>query len=189
MLAGVKRQCSGIFMFPERVCRLWVDTNTTACPNRSATLLLGEVYKSSSGLWRNITATISSLANTPRSLLVLGVGLHDHLIADKTYREVVLPLLKRRSPGQVWPRIVWVNMHSPGVRKSPANNIQVPQTLGFNHRMSQLLGPLGVPVLDPYNMTLGVDSFDGTHFGYGVNSLKVRVLLHYVRDLWSKNQW
>ena len=53
----------------------------------------------------------------------------------------------------------------------------------FNRRMKEYLQPRGVDVFDVFNLTLGLHSYDGTHYGPGVNMMKAQLLLNYLREL------
>ena len=53
----------------------------------------------------------------------------------------------------------------------------------FNRRMKEYLQPRGVDVFDVFNLTLGLHSYDGTHYGAGVNMMKAQLLLNYLREL------
>lgn len=43
----------------------------------------------------------------------------------------------------------------------------------------------GIPIMEFYNLTNGVMSFDGTHYGPGVNYLKGQIFLNYLLEIRS----
>ena len=188
MVAEIRAECEGIYMFTEKVCREWVDHTATVCPNDAASLkYIGKSFNSEGFSIRN---AVNNLSNKPRSLVLIGLGFHDALQPEETFNKVMLPLLKIRRSNQTWPKLVWVNVHHWGLLKSPTSvKQQLPIVQHFNQRMKEQLGPWGVPVLDTFNMTAGVESFDGTHYGYGVNKVKAQILFHFLRELRTKGQW
>ena len=52
----------------------------------------------------------------------------------------------------------------------------------YNQKMKEFLKPLGIPVFDVFHLTLGVKSYDGTHFGVGVNMMKAQLLLNFLEE-------
>ena len=82
-----------------------------------------------------------------------------------------------------WPRVVWSAMHAPGLLKTPRVPSQNRQSiLRYNRDLRQLLGMRGVPVFDTFNLTDGTTSFDGAHYGKGVNDVKAQVFLNYILE-------
>ena len=188
VISDLKSKCSGNHAFTEKACRGWVDRYAQACPNKTASLVF--LDKGGKGSWPSINASVSLLTNKPRSIVLLGFGIHDGLYPEQTFRIALLPLLNSRSPTQVWPKLVWANVHHFGWLKSPTNERQRNSVaLQFNEKMRELLRPWGVAVLDTFNMTVGVRSHDGAHYGDGVNRVKAQIFLHFLRELRSKNQW
>ncbi|XP_046574706.1 uncharacterized protein LOC124282728 isoform X2 [Haliotis rubra] len=89
-----------------------------------------------------------------------------------------------------WPKLIWFATHKFGIMKSPKMPKQEnSHVAAFNKRMSAALGKYHIPIFDTYNLTSGVMSMDGAHFGIGVNSMKVQLLLNYLLELKSKLHW
>ncbi|XP_012942842.1 uncharacterized protein LOC101857899 [Aplysia californica] len=86
-------------------------------------------------------------------------------------------------PHRRWPRLLWMGTHAPGLLKSPHF---AAQTAGgvqkFNKGIQTILRTWKVPYLDTFAFSNGTVSFDGTHYGWGVNMLKVDMLLTYIRE-------
>ena len=55
----------------------------------------------------------------------------------------------------------------------------------FNENLAKYCQENKIAVFDSFNMTTGVNSFDGTHFGIGVNMMKVQILLNYLEEKYS----
>ncbi|GFS06942.1 hypothetical protein ElyMa_001237500 [Elysia marginata] len=54
----------------------------------------------------------------------------------------------------------------------------------FNAVVTPFLKSQGIAVLDGFNLTLGsLMSYDGTHYGKGLNDLKAQILLNYFREI------
>ncbi|GFN86383.1 hypothetical protein PoB_001288900 [Plakobranchus ocellatus] len=90
------------------------------------------------------------------------------------------------------PKVVWVGTHAPGLLKAPKFVRQTAQGVSnFNHEVQTLLRDWKIPYLDTFSFSSGAVSFDGTHYGWGVNMLKANMLINYIREglvkskLWS----
>lgn len=81
-----------------------------------------------------------------------------------------------------WPRLLWIGTHAPGLLKSPKFREQTAEGVqNFNKNVYAILNQFQVPYLDTFDFTNGIVSFDGTHYGWGVNMLKVNMLLTYIQ--------
>ncbi|XP_048252487.1 ankyrin repeat domain-containing protein 2-like [Haliotis rufescens] len=59
----------------------------------------------------------------------------------------------------------------------------------FNRYMEDLVGGFNVSVFDTFNMTKGVRSVDGVHYGPGVNLVKAQIYLNYILELQRQEIW
>jgi hypothetical protein len=116
-----------------------------------------------------------------KSLIVIGLGMHDGLNAQLIMGQYVEPILKIIGDRK-WPRLLWVTVHAQGYLKPMAyrgsqNNqkIQV-----YNDEMTKLMEARGISVFDVFKMTSGVHSYDGTHYGFGINIAKAQLLFNYI---------
>ena len=84
-----------------------------------------------------------------------------------------------------WPRLLWVHPNSVGLLKPPAYmSTQGDAAIkAFTEGLTPYLKQHNVPVLDFRQITKGVNSYDGTHYGAGVNMMKVQILLNYLATL------
>lgn len=64
-------------------------------------------------------------------------------------------------------------------------NQQTEQVLKYDIIINNILRNRGVPILDFFSMTKGVMSYDGTHYGPGVNDLKAQIFLNYILEIRS----
>ncbi|XP_070192852.1 uncharacterized protein [Littorina saxatilis] len=183
----LRSRCSGIYMFTEKVCRLWLDQNTRVC-NGTVTLRLRYLY--SGTMNTSIHKTVLSLQNKTRSLVFLGVGFHNKLNVDIVTKGLLKPLLTAmKSKRLQWPRLVWAPVHQFGMMRTSQTGVDVNMAREFNRRVEEFLTPWGVPVFNTFTLTDNVTSFDGQHYGFGVNRMKVRILLHYLQELKSLGRW
>uniref|UniRef100_H2ZEC5 Uncharacterized protein n=1 Tax=Ciona savignyi TaxID=51511 RepID=H2ZEC5_CIOSA len=124
---------------------------------------------------------VQSLAGKPNTYVVLGIGLHFHLNSQKiidTYLDPVLTML--RGLGHEWPKLVWVHPLSIGLLKPP-KYMKSQGTVAiakFIMEMEAYLILHKIPCLDFRGITTKVHSYDGTHYGTGVNVMKTQILLN-----------
>ena len=117
------------------------------------------------------------------SVMAIGVGLHMGLDPHKVLNEYLKPILQLKQQAQsYWPVIVWLTTHAHGslkpvVYQESQGNERIWR---FNRNMRAFLEPVGVPVFDTFNLTLGVHSYDGTHYGFGVNMLKAQLFINFL---------
>lgn len=123
------------------------------------------------------------------SVVAIGVGLHMDLNADKVLKDYLKPILQLKEQAESqWPLIVWLTTHAHGSIKP----IAYLQTQGndrisrFNTDMRAFLEPIGVPVFDTFNLTLGVHSYDGTHYGFGVNMIKAQLFMNFLEETFQE---
>ncbi|XP_059146851.1 uncharacterized protein LOC131934753 [Physella acuta] len=78
------------------------------------------------------------------------------------------------------PRLLWLGVHAPGLLKSPKFQRQTAEGVQlYNQEIQKILNQWSVPDLQTFNFTRGVVSHDGTHYGWGINMLKVNMILTY----------
>ena len=54
---------------------------------------------------------------------------------------------------------------------------------GYIHREKHTTPSIPLFVFNTYNMTSGTTSFDGTHFGLGINVMKSKILFNFIEQL------
>ncbi|XP_014662182.1 PREDICTED: uncharacterized protein LOC106805193 [Priapulus caudatus] len=134
-------------------------------------------------------ATARSLLRRKGSLLVLGIGFHDHCNAARVIEQYLTPVVAEvRTHGQGWPKLLWVSVDHPGLLKPlPYRRLQGIERCGpFSQKIARYLARFEVPVLNTVELTSDVSSYDGTHYAHGVNDVKVQILLNYVLELFLK---
>ncbi|XP_076441316.1 uncharacterized protein LOC143280522 [Babylonia areolata] len=185
---GIRAACHSIYMFTEKLCRHWLDRDATVCQGGTRVRFFEYVYIRQAA---DIHRTVLPLLNVSRrSLVFLGTGVHDNFRAEETKVKVLRPLLERLGGNRTYPRVLWAATHAPGMLKTPRIPEQNAESVvRYNREMEQFLKRWGVSVFDTFNMTDGVMSFDGAHYGLGVNRVKVRVLLAHLVELYLRRLW
>ena len=136
---------------------------------------------------KSALAAVESVLNKQNSIVLIGVGLHDNLNFQRLkihYIEPILMLVENNARSG-WPKIVWVTVHAHGNLKPTAflKSQSNDKILAFNRRMKAYLEPRGVDVFDVFHLTLGLHSYDGTHYGASVNMMKAQLFLNYLMTL------
>ncbi|CAH1786548.1 unnamed protein product [Owenia fusiformis] len=82
------------------------------------------------------------------------------------------------------PSVLWSGIHRPGLLKS-LHLVQqdVFHVLQYNKDIKEFLGKYCIPILNNEHLSDGVFSIDGTHYGYGVNVLKAKIIVNYISSL------
>ena len=176
-------------MFTEKTCRLWLNTNFKAC---NGTVQLQYLAYHLIKHAQKISQAVLELGNRSKTMVVLSGGVHNGLQAEAVRDKVMLPLLSNMtSLNLTWPKLLWAGIHQWGLLKNDRvyRTESVARVKIFNKQMETFLGQFGVPFFDTFNLTGSVMSFDGTHFGLGVNKVKALIFLNYLLELQSKGQW
>ena len=123
--------------------------------------------------------------NATNSVIAIGVGLHMGLNAHKVFNGYIKPILQlKNQAASQWPLIIWLTTHAHGSIKpipyieSQGND----KIIRYNQEMRRFLEPFEVPVFDTFNLTRGVHSYDGTHYGFGVNMMKAQLFLNFLDE-------
>ena len=112
-------------------------------------------------------------------------GLHFGCKSEDVIEQFLQPAFtSTQQNGRNWPRFLWVHPNSVGLLKPPGYlSLQGDEAIGkFAAEIENYLKRYNVPVLDFRQITKGVNSYDGTHYGSGVNMMKVQILLNYLAD-------
>lgn len=142
------------------------------------------------GRFRTIVGT---LAGKRGSILVLSSGIFFNCNATDVISRIEpavnflkdtynVTTLTHQNGNTVWPHIVYATPDMPGLlKRSQFLEHQNRDACGsFVDEMKRYLDANGIPMLDFRQLTTGVYSYDGTHYGHGVNMMKVQILLSYL---------
>ncbi|CAK8686369.1 unnamed protein product [Clavelina lepadiformis] len=128
----------------------------------------------------------TNVKGNENSYFVVGVGLHFQCNAEKVIKMFLEPAIRELDYSDTsWPRLIWVHPLSIGLLKPPRylntqGDVAISQ---FGVKMEKYLKDYRIPALDFKYITKGVHSYDGTHYGAGVNIMKAQILLNYLATL------
>ena len=185
--------CQGVMQF--------VDGGTSSCHTKTVNAIPRDKQRSFCGgqykfdlLFKeyynidkatDILATVRRNLNKEKTIIAIGVGLHMDLNAEKVQKKIIEPVLEiKKTSGARWPFILWISVHAHGSLKDtnynvPSHNDRIAR---FNLDMEKYLLAFGISVFDTFNLTNGVRSIDGTHFGIGVNMMKAQLLINFLQE-------
>ena len=133
----------------------------------------------------SVLAEIRRHLNSKNTVVAIGVGLHMNLNSESIQKQIMEPILEMKNrSASIWPYILWISIHAHGSLKdaqysSPSYNDRIS---AFNENMQNYLDARHIPVFDTFNLTRGVRSIDGTHFGFGINMMKGQLLLNFIHE-------
>jgi hypothetical protein len=177
-------------MFTEKVCRLQLDFNARVCGGNTR---VHHLYYYNAVHGQALSTLIRSLRNKTKSIVLFGVGLHDELNDISIINKYIQPsvgVLSETNQTAAWPHLVWLSHHAPGLLKSPLLLAQESEGVQrFNEKIEHYLTKSKIPFLNFYNLTEGTFSFDGSHYGFGINLSKVQILLNYIQEMQRRGRW
>ncbi|CAL1546394.1 unnamed protein product [Lymnaea stagnalis] len=125
---------------------------------------------------------VRELNGTVNSWLVVGIGIHNLYNMTAIRQAAIDPMLKLLQNSK-WPKLIWMAAQSPGLLKTGSEKRQQSQAiLDYNEKLKSIFGPLGIPIMNFFQLTKGVFSFDGAHYGKGLNDVKVNILLNFLQQ-------
>ncbi|XP_046565001.1 uncharacterized protein LOC124273741 [Haliotis rubra] len=183
---NVRNECSGMYMFTEKLCRLQLKYSVRAC-NGTVHLELKYFFAASFG--RNLKQMVTNLNS--KSIIFTGIGIHNHFNHMEVQQKFLLPTLSYIGKSKrLWPQFLWAASHAPSALKSPKVLTQSYESVKrYNSKMETFLKPWKVPLFNTFNMTDGMMSFDGEHYGLGMNVVKANVILSYLNELKKEGLW
>ncbi|XP_067656031.1 uncharacterized protein [Haliotis asinina] len=181
-------QCTGMYTFTEKACRANIKRQASFCDGKVTVKMLERFHIASAATFHN---DCRSFLHKSKTIVLVGIGVHDFFNAERVFAEYMLSVIDMiKKNNASWPKLIWSSNHKFGILKSPKTPRQDNDHVSaFNKLMSDVLGKYHIPVFDTFNLTSGVMSTDGAHFGIGINSMKVQMFLNYLLELKSKLYW
>ncbi|CAH1798489.1 unnamed protein product, partial [Owenia fusiformis] len=180
-----REKCGYHLQFDEKYCRKLNDRTRTIC-NSKVQLTLREDY--SLGLLQKSVAFIREQKN---QVILFSTGLHNGLNFEPT--KVALQkyitdlghgIFQHRSfTNHSRPRMLFMTPHYPGLMKRArylTNHQGTEDVKIYSDKMRQFLARYNIPMFNTSALTSHTFSFDGTHFGYGLNVHLSHILLNYI---------
>ena len=130
---------------------------------------------------------IRSYLGRKNSYVVLAVGLHYRLDLDKVievYVKKVLDVIQLEGNG--WPKVVWMGIHAVPNFLLMNPLFDNPGITKFNAKLHEYLRTRNVDVIDTFDMSKDLLSYDGLHHGIGLNFLKIQILLNYLEERYER---
>jgi hypothetical protein len=186
-VTAIYRQCTGMYMYLEQDCRMYTDRQASRCHGQ-VNLTLSTFYTSGhSEDFHNLIRFLSK--SDKKSVVIVAIGAHDNYKSSKVIHNYVSPALDMIT-NRKWPLVIWGTAHAPGLLKTPTMPSQLAESIArYNSEMENFLTSRNVHILRFFNLTHNVRSFDGAHFGLGVNRMKVQLFLNYLAELQRKGLW
>lgn len=184
VISDVLDECQGYTQFLFKKCVHQLDYHPTLCDSK---LELNFVNVDGVHLRHAAFKYINELPTLERTFIVVGIGMHQEFLTFLNTRFFIDPflnILKQKANGKSGPEILWVNPHLPGYLKPLHVPLQdTKHTIEYAKFIKEYLSKLCIPVMDTINITKHVMSWDGTHYGWGVNMLKADIVLNYIEHL------
>nr|KAG5706825.1 hypothetical protein BaRGS_004160 [Batillaria attramentaria] len=176
-----RSECSGLYMFTEKVCRKWLDRNVTICNGRVEIQFL-EHYKLQ--LSTNIHQAVQTLrqnAATRRSIVFLSLGLHDGLDSTAVQQKSTVVWGYVGNKTAVFP----LQVH--GFDVSPINTVQFSNHTEYGHFKGQVLNDADLADLVSGLRTNNLLNFSHVLTGYIGSRSFLEKVVDVVKELKDKN--
>ncbi|KAK6174645.1 hypothetical protein SNE40_017881 [Patella caerulea] len=181
---AVHDQCTGMYMFTEKVCRVNLESDSKIPDLCGGKFKLMFNYFFSSDYGAGFANRIKTIQNKPKSLVVFGIATHDKFNVRNIENRYIEPVVKTMG-NKTRPKLLWATPHSPGIL-NVGSRLTV---FNFISQMEPILKKYKVPTFNTFNMTENMMSFDGNHYGLGINMWKIQILLNYIQELRENGAW
>lgn len=120
-----------------------------------------------------------------KPLVVLGIGVHDNFNYTTVINDYLSPIVDMRNTAERKGTFIWLNTHSSGpLKPNQFREIQGNKKIKiFNKILRDFCNEKNIMLMDTFNFTRGIHSFDGTHYGYEINRLKIQILLNSLKEM------
>ena len=129
---------------------------------------------------------IDSLSSKENSWLICSVGLHFYLDFDKLkviYLDRLWEKLQRSE--KKWPKLIWVGIHALDVFLKLSLTPHKRKLKAFNSKVTDYWTERNVTIIDTYPFSEGIKSFDGAHYGLGLNQLKMHIIVDTIQQYYD----
>ncbi|XP_067660198.1 uncharacterized protein [Haliotis asinina] len=180
------RRCTDLNMFGAVACRPILDQRPTVCGGRVSIRRLPHETQDDTG---ELLDLVRNITNVKRTMIISGIALHvrTNYTAVQEYLQPAFDFLNTR--GALWPHFLFTGLSDFGALMKADKNLLRSQRRMFNNKMASFVERHGALYLDLYNLTHGVRSFDGNHFGVGLNRAKAFIISNYIQHLKDRGEW
>ena len=101
----------------------------------------------------------------------------------ENYLKPLVQLVKTSTTG--WPKLLWVHPLKLGsvVSKQFWSGVGNDDVEAFTQNIDQYLKEENIPAFNFQKLTTNVHSHDGTHYGVGLNLMKIQIWLNYLASI------
>ncbi|CAH1780199.1 unnamed protein product, partial [Owenia fusiformis] len=181
---GDRDYCGYHLQFDEKYCRLMADRERKIC-NSTIQLTLREDYK-----LPLLPNSVEFIREKENQVILFSTGLHSgfdfpstKLAVEKYIKALGDRIFQQNSyTNHTRPRMLFMTPHYPGLMKRARylNNHQGPKdVMLYTNKMRTFLANYSIPTFNTSALTNHTFSFDGTHFGFGLNLQLAHNLLNY----------
>ena len=184
------KRCEGEYQFIDRgkynchgtIAHPWDELNRRQVCEGKGAFKMRLVEAWTSLYVDQVVTAAQDLLGTKDSVMVVGVGIH----MSANYREVIdkylTPILKVTEKNKSgWPKLIWVTIPvAQNNLKSSVDNLEAPIKV-FNSKMKSFCHQHNIQVMDITDITDGIQSYDGRHFGFGGNMAKAQLLMNFLK--------
>ncbi|CAL1545459.1 unnamed protein product [Lymnaea stagnalis] len=171
-------KCDKYYMYFSQ-CRGLIIQDLMEC-NNTVKLFSESLWKADQA--NEILKHVETLLGRENAWFIFGIGFHDNLNVGAIKTKVLDPIFKLLS-NSTWPKMIWLAVHAPGLLKTPLHPKQrTANILEYNTKVKAIMDRKGIPVLNFFELTKGTMSYDGSHYGKGINDVKVQILLNFLRE-------
>ncbi|XP_067677685.1 uncharacterized protein [Haliotis asinina] len=184
---GWKEYCSG---WMQLLCHDYLNYRAPVCDGKNNVIDV-ELHKHNDG--PRLLSLLKSQKNQ-KSIFFVGIGIHGAYNAKLVWKNFLSPsinflheIAKEKIP---WPKMVWLSPHAPGILKaSRVPGQSYSRVVRYNAFINSHLRAAGIPILDTFNMTDGIMSYDGVHYGFEINMIKSQIAFNYLKYLHANGTW
>ncbi|CAH1802184.1 unnamed protein product, partial [Owenia fusiformis] len=181
----IKERCAGMMHFSDHPCNtIYLRSSGLVCNN---TVQLNyncvhEVSIISLTIWQ-IFKMWWTQSYYGRSLMILSIGMHENFDYKTVISHYINPIknILNLFSASYWSEVLWVTPHSPGILKPPKfKSQQKDPVLRYIASTGKILDASGITVLNTQDLTESVFSWDGTHYGVGLNEMLLNIVFSYL---------
>jgi len=184
---NVLKECQGDYQFAEAECRskLALDWKNIRANKKYCAALPNKIKSSYGGMFSTGQAKgalnlVKGKLTEKRPLILFGLGGHDSFNSQLLIQKYLDPVLKEcKNQNKSKPVFVWLNIVAHGHLKfmsflARQGNDRI---IRFNQDLRNYCKENSILVFESFEMTKGVHSFDGTHYGQALNMQRLKKLL------------
>ena len=183
-----KSACTGEHQITNKDCSVRVVAQHSAelprdaiCNGANVTIEMIQDYNRQ--LMPAVYDAVNKTISQENNWIIAGVGLHYQLNFEKmkyAYLDPLWNLLK--SSSNEWPKLIWFDVHGVFGFLRMVTGAMNEEIAIFNKKLYEYWESRNVSVVNTFNFSHNLRSYDGRHYGVGFNKLKAQLLLHILKN-------